>query len=172
MLVSHIPRETCPPRGEYFVRDVQFVSLLGLSSVATWHRDWTCASSLFNNGLDSMSRTRLFILKLDSRKYLVFTCNSFACILPLHSLCLARALTMWVLHVFESYYVYTFFFFLFFWLAVEAWTIFFTQWTSFHWCKSCLQQEVFCFRFLCFFLLWLINCLLHWCVCCGFLGYF
>ena len=34
------------------------------SSLATWHWGWICASSLFNNGLDSMSHTRLFILNL------------------------------------------------------------------------------------------------------------
>ena len=38
---------------------------LACSSLATWHWDWTCASSLFNSGLDSMGHTRLFILNLN-----------------------------------------------------------------------------------------------------------
>ena len=56
-----------------------------------------------------MSRARLFILNLILANiwYLLAT---HLHVFPLHGLCLTRALTMWVLHVFESYYFYDFLF--------------------------------------------------------------
>ena len=47
-----------------FCKQCSIWKFLACSSLATWHWGLTCASILFNNGLDSMSHTRLFILNL------------------------------------------------------------------------------------------------------------
>ena len=119
MLVSHILCEARPPA--YFVRDVLCIwrfTWPAVVHIATWHWDWTCTSSLFNNGMDSMSRTRLFILNLILANiiwYLLAThvhvfFPSMVCASQEHWPC------GYLLHVFESYYFYD----LFVWLAIAS----------------------------------------------------
>ena len=147
MLVSHILCEARPPRGAYFVRDVLCIwrfTWPAVVHIATWHWDWTCTSSLFNNGMDSMSRTRLFILNLILANiiwYLLAThlhvfFPSMVCASQEHWPC------GYLLHVFESYCFYDF---LFDW-PLRLWTIFFTS-LIISMMQSCLQQEVFSFLF-------------------------
>ena len=144
---------------------------LACSSLATWHWGWTCASSLFNNGWTQWVRQNCSFWTWFSH-FLVFTCNSFACILSLHGLCLTRALTMWVLHVFGSYYVYTYFFLSLFLIGHWGLNDLFYLMDHFPLMQKLFTTKSFLFLFFYVFLLWLINCLLHWCVCCGFLDCF
>ena len=151
---------------------------LACSSVATWHWDWTCASSLLNDGLDSVSHTRLFIWTLN----LVFTViwylfathlhvffPSMVCVSQEHSPCGYCT----CLKVINSMIC------LFDW-PLRLWTIFFPWWII-SVMQSFLQQEDFFFfviLLLCIFivgqlpsalmcLLWISQCFKDVIASCG-----